>query len=252
MSAPKLFIGNWKMYLSDAAAEQLARTYLELAEAAVLDVAVAPSFTALDRVGRALGRRKVSLAAQDVFWMDGGAYTGEVSPPMLAELGVRHVIVGHSERRAYLGETDAMAARKAKAAADAGLVPVVCVGETAEERAAGRQDAVVRSQVEAAFSGLAPSSERPAVVAYEPRWAIGSGTPCRPEDVVLMHGLIRQVIEAMKGAPAAGHVRVLYGGSVDPSNLMDYLDLAAVDGALVGKASTRAEDVRAMFKALTA
>ena len=244
----KLFAANWKMYLSDAVAEQLARTYLDAAGGAACEIAVAPSFTALDRVARAVGHAKIGLAAQDLFWTDGGAYTGEVSAPMLKEYGVKYVIVGHSERRAYLGETDEMVAKKAQAAAAHGIIPVVCVGETKEEREAGRQDAVVRGQVEAVFAGLPLSAERPAVIAYEPRWAIGTGVPCEPKDVVMMHGLIRQTLEAMKNG-AAAHLRILYGGSVDARNIASYVSLEAVDGALVGGASTKPEQVAPMLSA---
>lgn len=245
----KLFLANWKMYLSDADAEALARVFLDAATGGRVDVGVAPGFTALDRVSRALHGSPVSLGAQDVFWTDGGAYTGEVSPHQLAALGVRYVIVGHSERRAYLGETDEMVAKKALAAQGAGLTPVVCVGETKEERDAGRQDTVVRVQLDAALKDLAFASDKPVIVAYEPRWAIGTGVPCGPEDVVAMHGLIRSTVEAMHGESALAHLKVLYGGSVDPKNVDAYLASEAVDGALVGGASTRPDDARALIDA---
>ncbi len=245
----KLFLANWKMYLSDADAEALARVFLESALATPADVAVAPSFTALDRVARVLHGSPVSLGAQDVFWTDGGAYTGEVSPRQLLDLGARYAIIGHSERRAYLGETDAMVAKKASAAQSAGLTPVICVGETMEERESGRHEARVSSQVLSACEGLPVSPDRPLVVAYEPRWAIGSGTPCRVEDVVLMHGVIRATLAGLAGEDAARSVRVLYGGSVDRSNVAEYLASPAVDGALVGGASTRPDEVRALISA---
>lgn len=247
----KLFFANWKMYVSDADAEALARQFLDAAPAMRVDLAVAPGFTALDRVARVLHGSPVSLGAQDVFWMDGGAYTGEVSPRQLSSLGARYVIVGHSERRTYLGETDAMVARKALAAAEAGLTPVVCVGETKEDREAGRQEAVVRGQLEIALADWRFSSERPMAVAYEPRWAIGTGTPCRPEDVTTMHGHIRSVIEALADADALSYVRVLYGGSVDASNAEAFLGLPSVDGLLVGGASARPSDARALIDLLS-
>lgn len=245
----KLFIANWKMYLSDADAEALARVFLERVAASHVDVAVAPSFTALDRVSRVLRGSPVALGAQDVFWADGGAYTGEVSPLQLKALGARLVVLGHSERRAYLGETDAMVAKKAAAAQGAGLMPVICVGETKEERDAGRHEAVVRAQVEAAVKELAFSDRKRVVVAYEPRWAIGTGVPCRIEDVRVMHGSIRSTVEALLGGEALAHLRVLYGGSVDPKNIAEYLASRAVDGALVGGASTRPDDARALMDA---
>ena len=238
----KLFFANWKMYLRDSEAEALAHTYAERAVSASVDVVVAPSFTVLERVAEQLEGSPVALGAQDAFWKDDGAFTGEISPKQLAALGVTYVIVGHSERRA-LGETDEMIARKATAVAADGLTPVLCVGETKEEREAGREESVVRAQLESVISTW--SSEHPLLVAYEPRWAIGTGTPCRPEDVSTMHTHIRQTLEA-RGFAA----RVLYGGSVDPSNMRRYIDLPEVDGLLVGGASAHPDDAHALFDLL--
>ena len=239
----KLFFANWKMYLSDDQAEDLARVFVDRAESSKAELAVAPGFTALERVAETLEGSPVLLGAQDAFWKDEGAYTGEVSPKQLAAMGVKLVIVGHSERRA-MGETSELAARKAVAVAADGMTPVLCVGETKDERDAGRQEEVVRGQLEAVLGAW--ESGAPLIVAYEPRWAIGTGTPCRPEDVTVMHRLIRSAIGAAVPAP-----RVLYGGSVDPSNASGYLALEQVDGLLVGGASTRADDVRALIETFT-
>lgn len=236
----KLFFANWKMYLSDEDAASLARAYEEGALSAPVDVAVAPGFTALERVSRVLAASKVALGAQDAFWKDEGAFTGEVAPRQLAALGVTYVIVGHSERRA-MGETDEVVARKAAAVAADGMTPVICVGELKEERAAGRQDDVVRAQLETVLAAL-PAGAR-FVVAYEPRWAIGTGVPCEPSDVAAMHAKIR----ALAGPDAP----ILYGGSVDPENFASYLDLPDVGGLLVGGASARPDDVRAFFEAFS-
>lgn len=236
----KIFFANWKMYLSDDEAVALARAYDEGALSASVDVAVAPGFTALEPVARALAASKVALAAQDAFWKDEGAYTGEVAPKQLAALGVKYVIVGHSERRA-MGETDEIVARKAAAVAADGMTPVVCVGELKEEREAGRQEEIVRAQLAAARAALPPGA--PFVVAYEPRWAIGTGTPCEPDDVAAMHAAIRSIVGA--------DVPVLYGGSVDPENFKSYLGLQDVDGLLVGGASARLDAVRAFFEAFS-
>lgn len=233
----KIFFANWKMYLGDDEAAALARAYASGADSAAVDVAVAPGFTALERVAGVLKGSKVALAAQDAFWKDDGAFTGEVAPKQLAELGVRFVIVGHSERRA-LGETDEIVARKAAAVAADGMTPVICVGELKEERESGRAEDVVRAQLAAVLSAL--PAEAPRLIAYEPRWAIGTGVPCEPRDVAAMHAFIRGLAP---GAP------ILYGGSVDPENFRSYLDLADVDGLLVGGASARTEDVRAFFEA---
>ncbi|HJV32551.1 MAG TPA: triose-phosphate isomerase [Patescibacteria group bacterium] len=236
----KIFFANWKMYLSDDEAVALARAYDEGALSASVDVAVAPGFTALEPVARALAASKVALAAQDAFWKDEGAYTGEVAPKQLAALGVKYVIVGHSERRA-MGETDEVVARKAAAVAADGMTPVACVGELKEEREAGRQEEIVRAQLAAVRAALPPAA--PLVVAYEPRWAIGTGTPCEPSDVAKMHAAIRSIVGA--------DVPVLYGGSVAPENFKSYLDLQDVDGLLVGGASARLDDVRAFFEAFS-
>jgi triosephosphate isomerase len=226
------------MYLADADAEALARAYDEGARSASVDVAVAPGFTVLERVARVLAASSVALGAQDAFWKDDGAFTGEVAPKQLAALGVKYVIVGHSERRA-LGETDALVAKKAAAVAADGMTPVVCVGELKEEREAGRQEEVVRAQLEAVLKALPAGSF---IAAYEPRWAIGTGVPCEPSDVAAMHAMIRGAVGA--------EVRILYGGSVDPENFRSYLDLEDVGGLLVGGASARPDDVRAFLEAL--
>jgi triosephosphate isomerase len=231
---PKLFFANWKMYLSDDEAVALAGVYAEASRSAACEVAVAPTFTALERVAAALKGASVALGAQDAFWEEKGAYTGEVSVPMLAALGVRYVILGHSERRAHFAETDEIVAKKAKAVAAHGLVPVICVGETAEEKAAGRREEIVLAQLKAA-EGL-PSD---LVVAYEPRWAIGTGVACAPEDAFS----VLKAIRATVGAEA----RVLYGGSVDAANLAGFVGAEGFDGVLVGGASAKEEQVAKMI-----
>jgi triosephosphate isomerase len=198
------------------------------------DIAVAPPFTALAAAAGAAAGSPLALAAQDVFWEEEGAYTGEIAPAMLVALGVRHVIVGHSERRRHLGETDAMVARKTAAALRAGLQPVVCVGETGAERDAGRAGEVVRAQVAAALRD-APRGGGLAL-AYEPVWAIGTGRAATPADVAAMHAVVRAVLRDLLGEAAAG-VRVLYGGSVTPDNCDALLATAGVGGVLVGGAS---------------
>lgn len=250
---PKLFIGNWKMYLTDAEAVDLARGYVEAAGSKPeCDVAAAPSYTALDRVGGVLKGSPIALGAQNVFWMDRGAYTGAVSAPMLAALGARYVIIGHSERRYLLGESDKTIAKKVAAALRSGLAPVVCVGETIEEKSAGKREETIRRQVSASLEGVTPSAELPIVVAYEPRWAIGTGVSCHPEDVVAMHELIRAVIRERAGEASMPHLRVLYGGSVEAGNIASFVREPAVDGVLVGGASAKIEQVRGMLSALNA
>lgn len=239
----KLFFANWKMYLTDAQAEALARVFVDGASHSQVELAVAPGFTVIERVARILEGSSVALGAQDAFWKDEGAYTGEVAPGQLFAIGVKYVIVGHSERRA-MGETSEIAAKKAAAVAADGMTPVLCVGETKEERDDARTEAVVSEQLAAALGGW--SSAQPLIVAYEPRWAIGTGVPCRPQDVASMHAMIRGVMESA-GLPP----RILYGGSVEPANAKGYLELDDVAGLLVGGASTRVNDVRALIDLLS-
>lgn len=237
MSGRRLFVGNWKMYLSDDEAVALAAAYSEAARGAACETAVAPSFTALARVAEALRGGPVALAAQDAFWEEKGAFTGEVSPAALAALGVRYVILGHSERRT-LGETDGMVAKKTRACAALKLAPVVCVGETKEERDAGRREEIVRFQLGAVAATLASAG---GVVAYEPRWAIGAGIACEPADAFPVLRMIRAIVDA--------GCRVLYGGSVDAGNLARYLGKDGFDGVLVGGAGVKAAEVPALLKA---
>jgi len=244
----KLFIGNWKMYLNDDEAVQLARGYVEAAAGLAGEVAVAPTFTAIGRVGEVLAGAPVSLGAQDVFWEVTGAYTGEVSATNLAKSGVRYVIIGHSERRQWFGETDAMVVKKVAAAIRDGLVPVICVGETAEEKAAGQREAVVERQARAVFGAVTFPETTPVVIAYEPRWAIGTGLACEPDEAVAVHGLIRGLVKAADPA-AAGRLKVLYGGSVNSGNITQYVARPEVDGVLVGGASTKIDEVRVMLVA---
>ena len=236
----KLFFGNWKMTLLDDAAVALAAEVAEAAEGTDLEVAVAPSFTALAAVAQVLQGSKADLGAQDSFWEEKGAWTGEVSPTNLKALGCRYVLLGHSERRT-LGETDEIVAKKVAAALKAGLTPVLCLGETKAEKDAGQRDAVVRRELSVGLS-LLPPEHAEILVAYEPRWAIGTGVPCLPADAAEVHRLIKSL------APEG--TRVLYGGSVDPANIASFTVLPEVDGVLVGGASTVAEKVRAMLAAM--
>lgn len=236
----KLFAANWKMYLSDDAAVALASEAADAAETANAEVVIAPGFTGLREVGLAIHGSKVALAAQDGFWEDKGAYTGEISMAALAHLEVRYVIIGHSERRQYFGETDAMVAKKTAAALKAGLTPIVCVGETKEERDAGQRDDVVRRQLKDGLTGV-DLTHANIVIAYEPRWAIGTGVACAPEDARETHRLIHTLVP--------DGTRVLYGGSVDPTNIASYIAMREIDGTLVGGASTDATKLRAMLAA---
>ena len=241
-----LISGNWKMnhsHLEAIAIIQKLAFSLTPSDYERVDVSIHPPFTALRSVQTVLDADSIPIAlgAQNVHWEDKGAYTGEVSPPMLAKLHVRYVIVGHSERRQLFGETDEMVARKARAVLRAGMLPIVCVGETLEQREAGATESVVTGQVDAALDSVAAEAVGDLVVAYEPLWAIGTGRTATPEDAQTVCATIRAVVAEQHGPQAAATVRIQYGGSVQASNVKDLLSGPDVDGALVGGASLDAE-----------
>lgn len=194
-------------------------------------VAIAPPFTALAAVRDAVAQAPIALAAQDLFWEKQGAYTGEISAAMLTDLGVRYAIVGHSERRRYFHESDDDVRRKTRAALDQALIPIVAVGETSEERDAGKTDDRVVTQTRAALDGLQPAQLARVVMAYEPVWAIGTGSSCHAGEAQRVMGLIRSSVRGLDAAP------ILYGGSVTPENFASYVALPDCNGGLVGGAS---------------
>jgi triosephosphate isomerase len=218
---------------------------------AAVDVAVHPPFTALRSVQTVLDADDIpiGLGAQHCHWETSGAFTGEVSPAMLAKLDVRYVIVGHSERRALFGQTDEDVARTARAVQAAGMVPLVCVGETLEEREAGRTEERVTSQARAALEGMSAEEVGALVLAYEPVWAIGTGRNATAEDASSVCGVLRGLVGELAGADAAASVRIQYGGSVKPSNAAELLGAPDVDGALVGGASLEADDFGRIVRA---
>ena len=239
----KLVCGNWKMHRTAAEARTLAREVRAAAEPVAdrVDVAVAPPFTALWAAGEALAGSRVALGAQDVFWEAQGAFTGEVSAPMLVDAGCSFVLVGHSERRQLFGDTDEAVRKKAKAALGAGLAPVVCFGETLPEREAGQTLAVVGRQLRAALAGLGADEIGRLTLAYEPVWAIGTGKTATSAQAQEVHAAVRAILREL--APAsADAIRILYGGSVKPDNAAELMGQPDVDGALVGGASLKALD----------
>ena len=234
-----LVVGNWKMHMTIAAAVTAAREIAALLPTASVDreVAVAPPFMALAAVGGVLDHTPIRLAAQDLFWEDEGPYTGEVSAPMLQEAGVVYVIVGHSERRHYLGESDRMVAHKVKAALRAGLRPILCVGESQLARNSGSAGQVVRDQLMRSLEEVPRPEAGRLTVAYEPVWAIGTGISASAGDAAEMHALIRAELRAIFPAEGAAAIRILYGGSVTPANIDTLMARPEVDGVLVGGAS---------------
>lgn len=241
----KYVIGNWKMQLSEAASTELAKQVAArlVVPPAGVTVVVCPSFSALEAVHPVLVGKPIALAAQDVFWEEKGAYTGEVSPLTLKELGVEFCLVGHSERRQHLGETDEMVNKKVHALLGAGIHPVICVGETADERAAGKQDSVVITQVRSALAAVAPVGTQKILIAYEPRWAIGTGKAAAPADAAAMHSIIRETMyELLSEDYVNRQCAILYGGSVDATNVAGFLAAENVHGVLAGGAALKAEE----------
>jgi triosephosphate isomerase (TIM) len=238
---------NWKMnklHLEGMHFVEDLRNRLDDRDYDKVDVVICPAFTALRTVQTTIDGANipVALGAQNVFWLDAGAYTGEVSPPMLAKLNVVYVIVGHSERREYFGETDEGVNRKAKAVIAHGMTPIMCVGETLAEREAGRTEAKVEGQVRAGLAGIPKAAVGGMVVAYEPIWAIGTGRNATPEDAEAVCALIRTTVENLAGAEAAEGIRIQYGGSVKAGNIRSIMEQLDVDGALVGGASLDPEE----------
>ncbi|NLH99340.1 MAG: triose-phosphate isomerase [Chthonomonadales bacterium] len=264
----KIIAGNWKMHMLTAEGRALARELAPLGkEAPGTDVIVCPPYTALSAVGEVLAGSGVHLGAQDVFWKEKGAYTGQVAPAMLVDIGVSHVIVGHSESRgrfgvpepgmddavlAHFGDSDKTVNLKLRAARAAGLIVLCCVGETLAEREAGQTDAVVSRQVAGALEGLDAGELAGVVMAYEPVWAIGTGKTCEADEADRVCGVIRSEVGRLFGGSAADAIRIQYGGSVKPGNAGDLLGRPNIDGALVGGASLVAADFAAIVKACPA
>jgi triosephosphate isomerase len=236
-----MMAGNWKMNHNHLEAIQVVQKLsyrLDDKDYDAVEVVVCPAFTALRSVQTTIDgdRLKIGLGAQDCHWEQNGAYTGEVSAPMLAKLHVQYVIVGHSERREMFGDTDEIVAKKMRAVLAAGMVPIVCVGETLEEREQGSTDTKVAMQITAAFTKLPEADAERCIVAYEPIWAIGTGKNATPDDANDTIGVIRGRLRDELGV-VADSMRILYGGSVKPGNVADLMKMPEIDGGLVGGAS---------------
>jgi triosephosphate isomerase len=248
-----LIVGNWKMNANHLEAIQMVQKLsyrLEADDYGRVEVVVAPPFTSLRSIQVVIeqDRIPIALGAQNVFWAESGAYTGEISAPMLAKLAVKHVIVGHSERREHFGETDEMVNKKAKAVLGAGMAVIICVGETLGQREAGDAEEVVRTQLAGALRGLGVAEPRSLAIAYEPVWAIGTGRTALPDDAGLIASLIRQQLRDNVSSELAEGVRVLYGGSVNPVNIKDFMAKSDIDGALVGGASLDPDQFAAIVR----
>lgn len=248
-----LIAGNWKMNLNRQEAVNLARGVAAGAAAADgVDLLVCPPSVYLDAVAGALAGSPVALGAQNVYHQTGGAFTGEVSPGMLIDVGCRYVILGHSERRHILGETDVDVNRKLHAVLASQLLPIVCVGERLEERETGQTRTVVERQLTGALAGLTAAQVSLVTIAYEPVWAIGTGKVATPETAQEVHGDLRKTLREGYNDGLAGAVRILYGGSVKPDNAAELLAQPDLDGALVGGASLKADSFLAIAAAAMA
>lgn len=241
--------GNWKMYKSAHEASAFVNDLSALvAESRNREIVIFPPFIALPAAISAVRGTNIEVGAQDVFWLKEGAYTGEISAPMLTAIGCRWVIIGHSERRQYFGETDETVFKKTAAAVESGLKPIVCVGERLEERRSGRTDSVLASQCAEGIERLTAEQFSRIVVAYEPVWAIGTGCTATPDVASAAHATIRKRLNARFGSELADECRILYGGSVNNGNTAALLAQDQIDGVLVGSASLNAETFAAIVQ----
>ncbi|OGT99325.1 MAG: triose-phosphate isomerase [Geobacteraceae bacterium GWC2_48_7] len=239
--------GNWKLFKTVSEAAELVNNLKPLVAAnSSVDIVVAPVFTSLSKVADALSGSNIKLSAQNCYWEEEGAFTGEVSPKLIKDVGCDYVIIGHSERRQYFGETDESVKKKTGAAITAGLNAIVCVGETLAERESGATFKVIQKQVSGALAGFSPAEFRKIIVAYEPVWAIGTGKTASTEQAQEVHAFIRSLLLDISGAETADSIRILYGGSVKPDNVKSLMVQDDIDGALVGGASLQPESFAAI------
>ena len=234
--------GNWKLYKTVNETIQFIEQLKPLVrDSNHCDIVIAPTFTALSEAVNAVAGSNILISSQDVFWEKEGAFTGEVSAPMLVDVGCRYCIIGHSERRQYFGETNETVTRKTQAALTAGLTPIVCIGETLAEREGNQTGLVIQTQFNEGLNNLTVQDFFHIVVAYEPVWAIGTGRTATPEMAVEVHKHIRQLAQQKFGSEASRELRILYGGSVKPDNIKGLMAQVDIDGALVGGASLKAD-----------
>jgi triosephosphate isomerase (TIM) len=246
----KFIAGNWKMNTTRAEAVALAAAVAaKVGATGTVDVAVCPPSLYLEAVGQAVKGSAVGLGAQNCYHEAKGAYTGEVSPQMLVDIGCRYVILGHSERRQIFKEASADVSRKTLAALAVGLTPIACIGETLDERQANQTSQVVRQQVEGSLAGLSAEQMLKIVIAYEPIWAIGTGVVATPEQAEEVHADLRRLLETRYNSQVASSVRIQYGGSVNAENAASLLGQPNIDGALVGGASLKADGFLAIVAA---
>lgn len=244
-----IIAGNWKMNKTIPEAKALVSAMIsKLGGFNDVEVVFCPPFTALSTVKELLKGTPYGLGAQDLFWKESGAYTGEVSPLMLKDIGCDYVIIGHSERRQYFGETDETVNQKAKAALAVGIKPIICVGESLAQREAGETNALIKNQTEKALDGIDAAAIPQIVIAYEPIWAIGTGKSSSSKDANDVISLIRKTVANKFNSNVAEQMRIQYGGSVKPENIKEYMGQSDIDGALVGGASLEADSFEKLVK----
>lgn len=237
-----IIAGNWKMNNNNEGTKALIKELAPLVADAKCEVVVCVPFTDIDTARKALRGTNIKLGAQNVHWAPKGAFTGEISADMLKELKVEYVIIGHSERRQYFGETDQSVNARVKAALEAGLKPIICVGETLQEREAGKTAEVVVRQTNGAFEGIDRALLKRIVIAYEPVWAIGTGRTATAQDANDTIAVIRKAVRKLYGKTSANAMRIQYGGSMNPKNASELMAQPEIDGGLIGGASLKAED----------
>ena len=237
-----IIAGNWKMNMTPSQAKELVTDLIPLVKDAACDVVVCPPYVDIALVAELVKGTNIQVGAQNIHWAEKGAFTGEISAAMLKEAGAAYAIIGHSERRQYFGEIDATVNSRAKAALAAGIVPIICVGESLEQRENGETDAVVSGQVKADLADIPGEAVAGLVIAYEPIWAIGTGKTATDEQANETIGLIRETIASLYGQAVADQVRIQYGGSMNPKNVKGLMAQAQIDGGLIGGASLKAPD----------
>ena len=249
MTRKLIIAGNWKMnHGSDKTREIVTGLRTELSDITVVDIVVCPPFTSLAAAVEAAAGSNIAVSAQNLHWAENGAFTGEISAAMLTELPVTYAVIGHSERRQHFGETDETVNQRLRAALDAGLIPIVCAGETQREREAGETETVVGRQIDGGLAGLGAAEVTGTVIAYEPVWAIGTGLTATPDQAQAVHAFIRNRIQSVYGADVADQVRIQYGGSVKADNAAELMGQVDIDGALVGGASLKVDDFATLIR----
>ncbi len=241
--------GNWKMFKTAKEASKMISELKELVKGVSdREVVICPPFTALESAVNAAKGSNVKIGAQNLYWEEKGAFTGEIAPGMIKDLGCEYVIIGHSERRQYFGETDATVNKRTFSALKAGLKPIICVGETLQERESEKTFSVIETQIKGGLKGLSEEQMKDCVIAYEPVWAIGTGKTASKEQAQEVHAFIRKLLSDLFGKDTADAARILYGGSVKPDNVKDLMSQPDIDGGLVGGASLEAEPFSKIVK----